>query len=863
MSLGGPGSSRIVLPSVLAVFLSLTGPPAAAQAPPPPDGTEATATVTPGARYAKGSLYRAFMGSGWRDLWTTPITVPVADLTTLAGGLTAVRLGGGTTTQTLHLDGADGRRYVFRSVDKVPADLLEDFVGTPIEAILQDQVSSFHPSGATVVADLLEAVGVLHPEPRLMVVPDDPRLGEFREQFAGMLVLYEERPDDLPEGEAGFAGSRQIVQTEDLFDILEEEPDNHVAARELLRARLVDLVVGDRDRSTNNFLWARFEDPGGGRVWRVVPRDRDQAFVQYDGFVKALGRLHDFRLVPFGDEYPSVRGLTRNAWDIDRTLLVGLSSGEWEATVAEVRQRLTDEVIDRAVRRLPPEHYAVVGPELSTALEERRDELDEAAAELYGFVFEYADIHVTDEDEEATVERSADGSVRIVVRPVESDVGVTFDRTFSADETREIRLYMHGGDDVVSVTGTGPGRIRLRAIGGGSADRLVDRSTTAPGVNEFYDDGDATEVVEARGTRYHERDASRRFSWLNDVRYLDWGTEWRPMPGGGYDRDRGVMLSAAFTVDQFGFLKDPYSNRMRLEVGWSFGLSEPLVDYRHNFRDALLGQDLAVHSRLSGLEIIDFYGLGNETPQAGSVSFYRVPHKQVVLSTSIDFGDGERRRIGVGPVLTYTSTDTTDTSRYLGTIDPYGSGRFGQLGLQATVELDGRDRSGTPSSGYHVEGGGTYVPEFMDVDRGDFGEVHAQAAAYLSPPGGNPTLAVRAQGKKLWGTFPFAESAFLGGAASLRGIREQRYAGDAAVLGSAELRLYLARIVFLIPSDFGVMALADAGRVFVDGETSNTWRTAWGGGVWFAPLSRGTTLHLTAARSAERTSFYAGVGFAF
>jgi hypothetical protein len=244
------------------------------------------------------------------------------------------------------------------------------------------------------------------------------------------------------------------------------------------------------------------------------------------------------------------------------------------------------------------------------------------------------------------------------------------------------------------------------------------------------------------------------------------------------------------------------------------------------------------------------------------VGFYRVPHKQILLSMSIGFGDGERRRFGVGPLLEYTLTDSTDTSHFIGTSDPYGSGRFGQLGMHASLELDGRDRPGIPSSGYRLEAGGTYFPELMDVE-GDFGEAHAMAAAYLSPPGGNPTLGLRASGKKLWGTFPFAESVFLGGASSLRGLREQRFAGDAAVLGSAEVRLHVARILFLIPSEFGVLALSDAGRVFLDGESSDAWRTSWGGGVWFAPLSRGTVFQVTAARSAGTTFVYAGIGFAF
>ena len=246
-----------------------------AQVDPPPLPTEEAVTVVPGARYQKGGLFTSMMGQGYRRLWTTPIRVPVADLGSLGGGgLTPMRLGGGSTTQTLHLRGLDGRRYVLRSVDKSPQTLAEEFQDTPVEATIQDQMSSFHPSGAVVVARLLEAVGVLHPEPRLVVIPDDPRLAEFRSQFAGMLALFEERPDDLPDGQAGFAGSRRIIQTDDLLDELEEDPRNRVELRELLKSRLVDLLVGDRDRSMNNHLWARFPDTDGGYVWRPIRTSR-------------------------------------------------------------------------------------------------------------------------------------------------------------------------------------------------------------------------------------------------------------------------------------------------------------------------------------------------------------------------------------------------------------------------------------------------------------------------------------------------------------------------------------------------------------------------------------------------------------
>jgi hypothetical protein len=822
-----------------------------------------TVMVAPGAQYGAGPVYRWLMGTGYRDLWTTPIRVPVADLDSYAGGLTAVRVGGGMTTRTLHLDGNDGRRYVFRSVDKEPVDLIEDFVGTPIEAILRDQISSFNPSGALVVPALLDAVGVLHVTPRLVIVPDDPRLGEFRDEFAGMLALFEERPDDVPPGSEGFAGSSEIVQTDGLFERFEEDPRHHVAVDELLRARLVDLIVGDRDRSTNNHLFARFDDGEGGFLWRPVPRDRDQAFVKLDGFLKGLARNYEPRLVDYGEEYSSIAGLTRNAWDIDRTFLVDISAEEWWQTVAEVKRSLSDDVIDTAVRGLPDGHYEILGPDLGRALRARRDALEQAAAELYRIVFRYADIGATDSTDVAEIERFADGSVRVSVRTPTGASGRRYDRTFLPDETREVRLYLNGGDDSVSVSGQGRTGVRVRVIGGGGQDRFVDRSETGPGGNTFYDAGGSTQVVSGSGTRWHRRAVARPYSWHEESRDLDWGHSWLPEPGFSYDGDRGLVLRSGLIYTRYGFVKSPYSSQIHLHVGWSFGLSAPLVEYQHDFRGVLAGADMAIRFRWSGLDIIDFYGLGNETVPAGPTAFHRTPHKRIELATEISFGDGTTTRLSVGPAVQYISTDTTREENYLAAVRPYGSGRFGQAALQVTFERDMRDRSGTPSSGYHVEGGGAYFPEFMGVDDGEFGEVHGQAAVYLSPVGTNPTLALRAQGKKLWGTYPFAEAAFLGGASTLRGLHEQRYAGDASLLGSAEIRVDLGRVLFILPTDVGVFAFGDAGRVFLEGETSSRWARGWGGGVWLAPLRRSSTAQISLARAEGRTAAYLGIGFAF
>lgn len=829
--------------------------------PAPPPGIDSV-SVTPAALCRASSFFASLAGSGHRDLWTTPITVPVADLGTLSGGeITELWLGGGRTTQTLHARVASGRRYVFRSVQKNSRQsLAEEFWGTPVEAIVQDQLCSLHPTGAVAMPVLMEAVGVLHTEPRFLVLPDDPRLGEFREQFAGMLVLFEERPDVPASGGPGFAGSLQVEDFLDLVEILEDDPVNRVERSELLRARLIDTLVGDRDRSHNNHLWARIDLADGSHLWRPIPRDRDQVFVRFDGAVKALGRYYDPRFVSFGDEYPDIEGLTRHAWDIDRNFLVGLEREEWDGIVRGVQATITDDLIAEAVRRIPPEHYSISGPAIEASLRIRRDRLLEAAEEMYQIVFRYADVHVTDEDEVATIDGLGEGRVRVAVhRRAAPDGPSHFERTFLPGETREIRLYMHGGDDLVRVEGNADSRIRLRIIGGGGADELINAS--GRGRVLFYDAGDRMRIS-GENAKLVRRSASRIYSWLDGPGERDWGSFNLPMPVLSFDKDRGMVLGLALTHDRYGFLRQPFSSRLQASFGWSAGRSQPIVHARQYLQDRIGRGDIRLRGSYSGVEVLRFYGLGNETEESEPPAFYEVRQKQLLLGADLSFGDGLRRRVSVGPVFRYTSSDTSDAATFIADERPYGTGTFSQAGLQVSVSLDGTDIPVAAERGYRLEGTASWYPELLDV-ASSFGEIHGEAAVYASPGSGNPVLALRAGGKKIWGTFPYSDAAFLGGARDVRGYREQRYAGDASLYGNAELRVFLARFVLIAPIDFGVLGFADAGRVFVDGESSDTWHGSWGGGTWFGPANRLAIVHASLARGAERTTFYLGLGFAF
>ena len=119
--------------------------------------------------------------------------------------------------------------------------------------------------------------------------------------------------------------------------------------------------------------------------------------------------------------------------------------------------------------------------------------------------------------------------------------------------------------------------------------------------------------------------------------------------------------------------------------------------------------------------------------------------------------------------------------------------------------------------------GGTAYPKALDV-KSAFGEAHGSASTYLSAKLPlQPVLGLFAGGKRVWGTFPYHEAAFVGGGETVRGYREQRFAGDAAAWGSAELRLFLTRSGFIVPGRIGVLGLTDAGRVWLKGDSPGGW----------------------------------------
>jgi hypothetical protein len=825
-------------------------------------------TVVAGSRYAAGPIKRMLLGSKYRELWLTPIRVPVLRPDTAAGGLTVLRRGSSLQTISLLFQGANDIEYFFRSVDKEQDEgLPRNLQGTLVSYVAQDLVASKHPGAAVVVAPLLEAGGVLRPNPRMAVMGDHPLLGEHRADFVGRLGMLEERPEEGIDDSEGFGGFDRVIGAERLFERLEESAEDRVDSRAYLTARLMDLLVGDWDRHPDQWRWAE-DERGETRYWLAIPRDRDNAFPYMDGLVAVVARGLRPNVLQYDEEYSNLYGMIHNAQPLDRLILPELPGVEWDSIALELRRRLTDEVIAGAVSSMPEAWIALEGESLAAKLRARRDALPEIARELYAMMATEVDIRGTDESDEATIERMADGSVRVRLVASERDDIVYFDRLFMPSETREVRVDLRGGDDRAVVSGRGGG-IGIRVIGGGGDDVFEDVSETDRGtLTAFYDNrGENVFVAEARthiDTRPYNPPTPELELETNAPPPRTWGTELLKFrPTARWPSEVGPAVGGGPSWTRYGFRRAPYAEGFSALVLYAPLHNRFELQAHGHFLRTGGGGETRLTGRASNLAAVRFHGIGNESaPDPGSDHFL-VWSTEFTAIAQVVVGWANGIDLAVAPNVGHFRPDPSEGSPAAAPTT-IGGREFGVGGAHAVVSLDRRDSRSYPRRGGRLE----VTAEGYPLVWGDAQEAFARgdvlAVGYLPLPGPfEPTLAARVGAAQVWGDAPFQYAATVGGGSSLRGYQTRRFTGNASLHGNVELRTRFGRAnLGLVRGEIGAIGLVDAGRVFADGEDSGRWHYGRGGGLWFGTFDRGFTAHLVYARG-EGSGFHAGIGLPF
>ncbi len=833
--------------------------------------------VVPGFEYRTFGKQAWLFGSGYRHLWADTITVPLLDLERVSGGLTPVCSPATLLTEDLRFSSDDGPNLLFRSINKqfagryLPPSLRRSLAGQ----LVQDIVSANHPAGPLVAPPLYHALGIPYPRSTLVSLPDSQSLGDFGKDFGGVpgFLSVELAPGLVAVPE--LRETVEIITTEELWERT-RRGDDVVDAHAYLTARLMDVLVGDAGVNYSRLRWGRLAgvEP---RVWRPIPWDRDHPFTNNDGLAKWYARFYLPDLVRFGREYPSIYGLTRMASVLDRRYLSGLGLPVWDSVVSVIQTRISDSLIDESVGRMPPEMFIQDGAELAAVLKARRDALTEAAERYYRLLAKSVNIHVTGDGDVVEATRLSNERLglslwRANAEEDKVDSVPYLTRVFRRDETGEIRLYLDGLDDSVAIRGEGTQRIKLRIIAGEGED-VIDPSTS-PETEVYRPGGEpaaimATIIQPRFGGHVTFNRTPQSVSHAcavspsqpaADLRApaRDWGTAWIPIPALGYISGLGVYAGAGVSKTDYAFQAYPFKAQHALWGGYASTPSSFFAEYYSDFRRVVGPVGGYLGASISGVANPEFYGIGNETAKDQPDSFYQIEQVEGAVTPLATLNPKAYTQIAAGVYYKHSRTPL-GAGNIIDVLQPFGGGDVDEIGLTSYWRFDSYDNNIATPTGLQLN-----INAQLGFVSGDsvYGALSADVLGFTSTDRlpGNPTLAVRVGGQQNIGAYPFYGAAYLGGTDNLKGYAPNRFAGDASVYLNSELRVFLTEIRWPIPANFGILGIADVGRVFVSGETSRVWHSGFGGGVWFGLLRSGQGLNL-ALVDGESLRLYISTGF--
>ena len=496
------------------------GPGSTEALPPAADSVRAVA----GRQYRQHSApYQWLLGRHYRQVWAAPVAAPVLYLATaVPGGLRPGRLGGGYQSISMTLNGRHGREYALRALDKEPYKTLPLWLRhTFLLNLVRDATSAAIPYGALTVPPLAAAAGVPHASPRLVYIrPDETGLGEMSERFRGKLALLEEKFSVRAASTPDLAGVDHFAGGEKMLQRVYTHPSYYIDQPAFLRARLLDIWLGDWDRHEGQWSWAAFDESGGRVRYQAIPKDRDQVYFRFDdGLIPWLAsrRFIAPQFQTFRARYDNVSGLVYQARFIDQRGLSALTRADFQRLARDLQARLPDSVIDRALHQLPLAVYALEGPRLAAALRARREALPLAALAFYLSLAHEPNLGGTAEPERFMVHRYPDSTtVRVYSAALARRPGpdsLRFQRTYFSAETQSLTLDGLGGDDMFEVATQGRCPMHLHLYGGAGHDQLHLQGSNRH-VHLFDDASDLTAVGAHRPAL--PRKKRRAYDRLND-----------------------------------------------------------------------------------------------------------------------------------------------------------------------------------------------------------------------------------------------------------------------------------------------------------------------------------------------------------
>lgn len=794
----------------------------------------------------KGWFYRFLFGNHYRNVYSRPITVKVAEIDTLNGGLKPGRQGGGHQSNSLRLIDKKGREYVMRGLKKSAIRFLqaaafkEKYVGdtyenTFAEEFLLDFYTTSHPYTPFIADELEEAVGILHTNPELYYIPKQNELEENNALYGDELYMVEEHPGKEFKDLESFGKADDIEGTDDVMANLAKDPRYTIDERAYIRVRLFDMLVGDWDRHADQWRWARY-DGKDKVVYKPIPRDRDQAFSMYDGALLSIlmnvpGLRH---MQTYKDDIRNVKWLNREPYPLDLRMIKEAGEALWLEEAQYLKDHLTDEAIDKVFATFPAELQDNHIETIKANLKARREKLVAYAKEYREVLLSTVVVVGTDKKEKFVITRLPDGDTKVEVFSLKKDKEEKLsEHIYNRKNTKEIWVYGLDDDDIFEVRGKPDKPIMVRLIGGQNHDEYVVENGRRVRIYDF----------KSKENTY-KTDGKTRLMLTDDYETNSYDPEkpaynaWAGYPLVGYNPDDLLKLGALVNYTVNNFNRRPYSQKHSIRGNYFFATHGFELGYHGSFMNVASRWNFALDALYTSPNFsINYFGWGNETVNNDDdlgMDYNRV--KLQVFSVTPSFFKQTRNGSFIEFKAPFETIEVDGTHGRLvnlpGAIPTrlFEHRQYG--GIEAMYKFENYDSRSLPALGmaFYVQGG--YKISFDEIERQfPYAEAGLTVIQKITPDDAL-VFATTLKGKAIFNNyFEFYQAATLGGN-ELRGFRRERFTGKQYFFQSSDLRYTLGAVKSFLPLKYGITAGFDYGRVWLPEENSEKWHNSAGGGIW-------------------------------
>ena len=812
-----------------------------------------------GADWLTGTLYT--------DLYKTPIKAPTLDLTK-GEDLMPFKIGGGQQTISVRLRNRLDQNFVVRSLQKKPTKLLAKKLRISIiEDFVEYYFTSAHPFAFLAVPVLEESLGLYHTNPTLYFLPAQKQLAPYNDEIGNQLVLFRERADEDWSASKSLGRSTEIVSTSDMKEDLLENKIT-VDARFYLKNRLLDLTLGDWDRHSDQWRWAKGPERSNQVIDTLYPvgRDRDQAMYNFDGFLIKVLRFYDpsFKVMRTFDRKitrSDIRWQSYSAKSLDHLLLNTLNKEDWMQIAREMKSDISRKTVEDAIDKMPHEIPVIEKEKWTNILWERFQQIEETAnlfyeefqksPVIYGSI--YSDSIYIDFD------RGTSGSLTIKSEDKDGHWTTKLSRVIEYEDIHTLRIHAMEGNDVFIINKEvrSPG---LTLLGGYGEDVYKKEGS---GANKNLKIIEHAEEDQSSSSEFNITTTNRKN--VDEIPHKGIMPNYFSLnPAFRANRDDGLFLGVSGNYKQNQFKKtiNHYAN-----LTFATKRKSSRLAYRMEIQNELKKSITFLDVNIDGPRYeSNFFGMGNESTYDPVLdeSHYYLRRQLQNISTGIKWSLGSLGDISLaafGERITLQEIEERYVNAFIQEKAIKGPNHF--AGLHFTLDFTNFN------SRFKVTDG---VKLGMNII-GKKGLDNQQNHVLINPyyhlyksigPKKNIIYSTKIQFRGIIGDYFFFQAPTLGGTDYLRGYRRERFRGRSLLAQNNNLHIRLTDRISrkYFPAGAGVTASFDHGRVWLDNEESKKWHYNWGLGIWISPLNA-FVISAGVYRSPESTELRARLGWQF